>query len=79
MMTNLVVDVEDNEDSATNDGQWDDDGVLGFDDEIELNGPFEINLLENQVTFLDIELPTGQFEELEFIVIKMISNKDKDL
>ncbi|SEB76541.1 hypothetical protein SAMN04489761_1703 [Tenacibaculum sp. MAR_2009_124] len=62
----LELDVEDNEDSAANDDQWDDDGVLGFDDEIELNGPFEINLLENQVTFLDVELPTGQFEELEF-------------
>ncbi|MEJ2583654.1 MAG: hypothetical protein P8Z38_00980 [Robiginitalea sp.] len=55
-----------NEDSLEDDDLWDDDGFLDSDDEIELQGPFELNLLDGQITFLNIPVPDGRFEELEF-------------
>lgn len=46
--------------------EWDDDGYLDYEDEIELEGPFELDLLSGQVTFINIVVPNGRFEELEF-------------
>lgn len=48
------------------DDLWDDDGFLDSEDEIELQGPFELDLLEGQITFINTEVPNGRFEELEF-------------
>ncbi len=67
----LELEVDNDTDSDTdtdneNDDSWDDDGALDADDELELAGPFEIDLLSGKVTFLDAALPTGTFEELEF-------------
>lgn len=57
---------ESDDDSFEDDDLWDDDGFLDSEDEIELEGPFELNLLEGQITFLNTEVPNGRFEELEF-------------
>jgi len=56
----------DDDDSLEDDDLWDDDGYLDSDDEIELEGPFELDLLDGQITFINTEVPNGRFEELEF-------------
>lgn len=63
----LELDIDDQtEDLSQNDKNWDDDGKLDFEDEIELEGPFEVDLLSGQISFLDVTVPTGKYEELEF-------------
>ncbi|WP_051263697.1 hypothetical protein [Tenacibaculum ovolyticum] len=63
----LELDVEEQtEDLSQNNENWDDDGKLDFEDEIELEGPFEIDLLSGQISFLDVAIPVGKYEELEF-------------
>ena len=42
------------------------DGFYGDDDEFELNGPFEIDLLSGQTTITSINIPNGVYEEVEF-------------
>lgn len=43
------------------------EGVYGSDDDIELEGPFEIDLLsENSFQLIDIQIPNGIYEEIEF-------------
>jgi hypothetical protein len=56
----------DDDDFEGDDDLWDDDGYLDYDDEIELEGPFELDLMDGQVTFINTPLPNGRFEELEF-------------
>lgn len=56
----------DDDDSFEDDDLWDDDGYLDSEDEIELEGPFELNLLDGQITFINAEVPNGRFEEVEF-------------
>ncbi|MCO5724781.1 hypothetical protein [Robiginitalea marina] len=56
----------DDDDFEGDDDLWDDDGYLDFDDEIELEGPFELDLMAGQITFINTTLPNGKFEELEF-------------
>ena len=46
--------------------EWDDDGYLDYEDEIELEGPFELDLLSGQITFINVTVPNGRFEEVEF-------------
>lgn len=46
--------------------EWDDDGYYDFEDEFELEGPFEVDLLAGQVELMNISVPVGEFEELEF-------------
>ncbi|HUH28872.1 DUF4382 domain-containing protein [Gelidibacter sp.] len=44
-----------------------DDDFYDSDDDIELKGPFEIDLLSgNSVQLVDIEVPNGIYEEIEF-------------
>ncbi|MFT5942696.1 MAG: hypothetical protein ACI9AV_001210 [Sediminicola sp.] len=60
---------DDNEEDDTEDSdneQWNDDGYFDFEDEIELEGPFELDLLAGQVSFISVEIPNGIYEELEF-------------
>ncbi|WP_445384820.1 hypothetical protein ACT6NV_12715 [Robiginitalea sp. IMCC44478] len=45
---------------------WNDDGYYDFEDEIELEGPFELDLLQGEISFITTEVPNGAFEELEF-------------
>lgn len=43
------------------------DGYYDSDDDIELEGPFEIDLLSaNSIQLVDIEIPNGVYEEIEF-------------
>jgi hypothetical protein len=58
--------MDDDDDSFEDDDLWDDDGFLDSDDEIELEGPFELDLLDGQITFINAEVPNGRFEEIEF-------------
>lgn len=46
--------------------QWNDDGFFDFEDEIELEGPFELDLLSGQISFISVDVPNGVYEELEF-------------
>lgn len=49
------------------------DGYYGDDDEFELTGPFEIDLLSGQTTITTINIPNGVYEEVEF---KMHRNRN---
>ena len=64
----LEFDLEDSGDDyeADDNEQWDDDGYYDFEDDIELAGPFELDLMAGQIGFLNVSLPMGNFEELEF-------------
>ncbi|WP_340063217.1 hypothetical protein [Ascidiimonas aurantiaca] len=55
-------DLWDNDD----DDAWDDDGYYDFDDDIELVGPFELDLLSGEVTLTNVIIPNGVYEEIEF-------------
>ena len=49
------------------DGIIDEDNMYGSEDDIELKGPFEIELLSpTPVTFANVLLPNGRLEEIEF-------------
>ncbi|MCK0136798.1 hypothetical protein [Arenibacter sp. S6351L] len=59
----LELDIDDQEDDNE---QWDDDGYFDFEDEIELEGPFELDLLAGEISFLTASVPMGKYEEIEF-------------
>ncbi len=63
------------ESEMENDDSWDDDGYYDYEDEIELEGPFELDLMEGQITFINASVPEGVFEEIEF---KFGKSKDPD-
>ncbi|MCX7548410.1 hypothetical protein OS188_10655 [Xanthomarina sp. F1114] len=41
-------------------------GYYGFEDEIELEGPFLLDVLSNEFTIVDVAIPNGVYEEIEF-------------
>lgn len=43
-----------------------DDNQFDFSDEFELTGPFELNLSAGQVSVVNVEIPVGEYEEVEF-------------
>ena len=45
---------------------WDDDGRYDYEDDIKLEGPFELDLLSGQISFLSVDVPNGTFEEIKF-------------
>lgn len=51
------------------------DGFYGDDDEFELSGPFELDLLNGQTTITSINIPNGVYEEVEF---KMAKNNNSE-
>ncbi|WP_333695902.1 hypothetical protein [Flavobacterium sp.] len=51
------------------------DGFYGDDDEFELRGPFELDLLSGETTITTINIPNGVYEEVEF---KMARNTNPD-
>jgi hypothetical protein len=57
---------EDNSDSDNNDQDYDDNGYYDHEDEFELKGPFELDLLNGPLTFVDVRIPNGTYEEIEF-------------
>lgn len=63
------------ESELEDDDSWDDDGYYDYEDEIELEGPFELDLMEGQITFINARIPEGVFEEIEF---KFGKSKDPD-
>ena len=54
------------------------DGFFDYDDDIELKGPFELDLLKGEIAFIDVTVPVGTYEELEFKIDKN-NNADSDL
>ncbi|MBR9855854.1 MAG: hypothetical protein GYB37_14960 [Algicola sp.] len=56
----------DDDHQGNDDNLWDDDGYYDFEDEIELAGPFELDLMAGQISFINVAIPMGNFEELEF-------------
>ncbi|MCE2612404.1 hypothetical protein LVD13_05420 [Flavobacteriaceae bacterium D16] len=46
--------------------EWEIDGYYDYEDEFELEGPFELDLLAGEINFLTVDVPNAQFEELEF-------------
>ncbi len=46
--------------------EWEIDGYYDYEDEFELEGPFELDLLAGEIDFLIVDIPNAQFEELEF-------------
>jgi len=57
---------ESDNESEYDDDIWDDDGYYDYEDEYELEGPFELDLLAGEINFLTVDVPNGDFEELEF-------------
>lgn len=55
--------------------QWDDDGFFDYEDEIELEGPFELDLLKGEISFIETTIPVGTYEEIEF---KIDKSKDSE-
>lgn len=71
-------DIDDNDDDFNN-GLEVGDGFYGSDDDIELEGPWEIDLVsENPVELATLELPNGIYEEIEFEFDKS-KNPESDL
>ncbi len=62
----LELDIEDPDYQDDQNEQWDDDGYFDYEDEIELMGPFELDLMSGQISFLNVEVPVGNYDELEF-------------
>jgi len=57
--------------------EWEIDGYYDYEDEFELEGPFELDLLAGEINFLTVDVPNAQFEELEFkFDISTDSNSD---
>ncbi|MEM0543206.1 hypothetical protein WFZ85_11315 [Flavobacterium sp. j3] len=48
----------------------DDNGFFDGDDEFELNGPFELDLLNQSETITTVTIPNGTYEEVEFSLDK---------
>lgn len=62
----LEIDLEDDNYEDDQNELWDDDGFYDYEDEIELMGPFELNLMSGQISFLNVDVPVGNYDELEF-------------
>ncbi len=70
----LEIDVEELEMENDQNEDWDDDGYFDFEDEVELEGPFTLDLMAGQISFLNVTVPNGRYEEVEFKI-----NKSKDV
>ncbi len=46
--------------------EWEIDGYYDYEDEFELEGPFELDLLAGEIDFIVVDVPNAKFEELEF-------------
>jgi hypothetical protein len=62
----LEIDLEDDNYEEDQNDLWDDDGFYDYEDEIELMGPFELDLMSGQISFLNVSVPVGNYDELEF-------------
>ncbi|MBL7472193.1 hypothetical protein IS446_05250 [Robertkochia sp. 1368] len=63
----LEIDHEDDDyDGEDDDEMWDDDGYYDSEDEFELEGPFVVDMLAGKVELMNINMPMGPFDEIEF-------------
>lgn len=62
----LEVDYEDDDYEGEDDDMWDDDGYYDSEDDFELEGPFVVDLLAGKVELMNINVPVGPFDEVEF-------------
>jgi len=62
----LEMDLDDDNYQDDQNEQWDDDGDYDYEDEIELMGPFELDLMSGQINILNVTVPIGNYEELKF-------------
>ena len=51
---------------SDDDGEGEDDNGFGSDDEVELGGPFELDLSQGSTTVTSVNIPEGVYEEVEF-------------
>lgn len=58
--------IDPDDEGCDDDYDDDDEDRFDFDDEFELRGPFELNLSEGEVTVVEVEIPVGEYEEVEF-------------
>lgn len=68
-ITSIFVNLKEIEFEFDDDNQNNDDDAssdFGFDDDLKLNGPFELNLLNSTETIAIANLPNGVYEEIEF-------------
>jgi hypothetical protein len=56
----------DDDNDESDDDSYDDDGFYNGDDEFELNGPFELDLLNQNAVVTTVTIPNGTYEEVEF-------------
>jgi len=56
----------------------DDDDRFDSEDEFELNGPFELSLNSGEVTVVQVDIPVGEYEEVEF-EMERSNNSTSDL
>ena len=62
----LEVDIEDDNYHEDQNEHWDDDGFYDYEDEIELMGPYELDLMSGQISILNVDVPNGVYDELKF-------------
>ena len=65
-ISEIELEFDDDYEDINDDTDYDDDGIVNFDDEIELLGPFELDILNNTSNIISIDIPEGNYEELEF-------------
>lgn len=56
----------DDDDDDNSNGDSDDDGFYDSDEEFELYGPFELDLLNQNAPVTTVTIPNGTYEEVEF-------------
>jgi len=74
----LELDLEDDNYEESQNEQWDDDGFYDYEDEFELMGPFELDLMSGQISFLNVDVPIGNYDELKF-KFDVSTNSSSDL
>ena len=62
----LEVDIEDDNYHEDQNEHWDDDGFYDYEDEIELMGPYELDLMSGQISILNVDVPNGVYDEMKF-------------
>lgn len=69
------IDDEFENEEENDDQDYNDNGYYDHEDEFELEGPFELDLLNGPLTFVDVQIPNGNYEEIEF---KFDVNKNEE-
>ena len=60
-----AIEPDDDDDGCEIDDE-DNDDRFDSEDDFELQGPFELNLSSGEVTVVEVEIPVGEYEEIEF-------------